>query len=258
MERLKGKTILIGKEPGQGRLFVCVAVNGQPKAAAIGHPGSVPNCVSRCKPAEGVAHCKIEVDPSGNMILTNLKPQNVTFVNDAEIMSKRIDASSRVALGKDKFPVPLSAVVEVAKKLVPSSPPPAQEFSIRHLEKVWNEYEESLETIQRRQQQMGKRRMLPIMIGSASGIAAPIFATLVATASLYVTVPIAFVSFLIYMKNYREKDTSIEDRKTANNFFIDNYVCPNPACRHFMGNQPYKILKQNKKCLYCGCLLTEK
>lgn len=258
MDRLKGKTILIGKEPGQGRLFVSVIINGQPKTAAMGQPGSVPNCVSRCIPAEGVAHCKIEVDHSGNMTLVNLKSQNVTFVNGTEILSKRIDVSSVVALGKDRFSISLFDIIEVAKKIVPLPSVPAQELSIRHLESVWNEYEEALETIQRRQQQMGKRRMLPIMVGSASGIAAPIFATVVATASLYITVPIAAVSFLIYMKNYREKDTSIEDRKTANNRFMDHYVCPNPQCRHFMGYQPYKILKQNKKCPYCGCLLTEK
>ena len=71
MEQLKGKTILIGKEPSQGRLLV--ALPGSGKSAAIGLPGSVPASVSRCRPAEGIAHAKISIDQSGNIILTNLK-----------------------------------------------------------------------------------------------------------------------------------------------------------------------------------------
>ena len=90
IENLKGKTILVGKEPGNGRLFVSVKINGQPKTAAIGEMNSVPNSVSRCKPAENTAHCKIEVDATGNLIVTNLKPQNVTYVNGAEIVSKKV------------------------------------------------------------------------------------------------------------------------------------------------------------------------
>ena len=87
---LKGKTILVGKEPGNGRLFVSVKINGQPKTAAIGEMNSVPNSVSRCKPTENTAHCKIEVDNSENITVANLKPQNVTYVNGAEIVSKKV------------------------------------------------------------------------------------------------------------------------------------------------------------------------
>ena len=114
MERLKGKTILIGKEPGQGRLLVAIQGNG--KSAAIGAPGSVPACVSRCKPSEGVAHAKITVDQTGNMTITNMKPQNVTFVNGSEIASKRVSSSNTVELGKDRFSINLPVVIETAKK----------------------------------------------------------------------------------------------------------------------------------------------
>ena len=95
MDRLKGKTILIGKEPGQGRLLV--SVSGK---TAVGASNSVPNSVSRCKVAEGVAHAKITVDQSGNMVLTNMKTENVTYVNGSEIASKRILPSNTVELGK--------------------------------------------------------------------------------------------------------------------------------------------------------------
>ena len=144
MERLKGKTILIGKEPGQGRLLVAIQGNG--KSAAIGAPGSVPACVSRCKPSEGVAHAKITVDQTGNMTITNMKPQNVTFVNGSEIASKRVSSSNTVELGKDRFSINLPVVIETAKKIVtvvgpqPPQPPtnPTKKFNISHLKRVWD------------------------------------------------------------------------------------------------------------------------
>ena len=131
LENLKNKTILVGKESGNGRLFVSVKINGQPKTAAIGDMNSVPNSVSRCKPAEGTAHCKIEIDATGSMVVTNLKPQNVTYVNDAEIVSKKVKQNGVIELGKDRYPVNVNTIIETASKIVtsvcPPPPPPPEE-----------------------------------------------------------------------------------------------------------------------------------
>lgn len=267
MDRLKGKTILIGKEPGQGRLLI--AIQGSGKTAAVGAAGSVPACVSRCKPAEEVAHAKIVIDQSGNMTLTNMKSQNVTFVNGSEIASKHISPTSTVELGKDRFSVGIPLILETAKKIVgavPAPPPAAQQFNISHLERVWNRYEQELDQIVERQQDLGRRRMLPIMVGSLSGIASPILATVVAANTLYATVPIAVISFCLYFMNYRKKDTSYDERKEVTDKFTDEYVCPNPECRKFFGAISYKLLKnqlrshkdQKMYCPRCGCELVEK
>jgi pSer/pThr/pTyr-binding forkhead associated (FHA) protein len=161
MDRLKGKTILIGKEPGQGRLLVAIAGG---KTATIGSLNSVPSSVSRCKVAEGVAHAKITIDQSGNMILTNMKPQNITYVNGSEIVSKRINPSNTIELGKDKFNINLAVVIETAKKLATvNNPSPVdinshgvngnthQIFNIKHLETIYNDYH--LKTIERQKRQ---------------------------------------------------------------------------------------------------------
>lgn len=258
MERLIGKSILIGKEPGQGRLLVAVAVEGQPRQAIL--QTAVPDSVSRCKPHENIAHCKITVDDNGSLRLFNLKSQNVTYVDGMEIESKAINANSRVALGKDHFPISIAAILNAAKQLVPQSNSAGSEgnnkleggFSIAHLEKVWDEYETALEHIQIKQQKANKMRMLPIMIGSLSAVASPVIATVAAVESLYITVPIAAISFLMYFVIYQRKDTSIDEKKEANMRFMTHYVCPNPECRHFMGNQHYQILAQSTKCPYCG------
>lgn len=256
MSQLKGKTFFIGKEPGQGRLLVALKINNQWKATTIGAMGSVPNCVSRCIPAEEKAHCSIAIDSKGTMIITNLKPQNVTYVDGVEYNSKRITNISSISLGRDKYPLNLAAVWDAVDKLLAALPPAPR--SIKHLEQVWEEFETANETITLRQQQKANRRMLPMLIGSASGLIAPIMAIVSSTATLWVTAPISIISFLIYFKNYTEKDTSVEDRKIALNKFIDNYVCPHERCNHhYLGNQPYKVLRQNKKCPYCGGEWTE-
>lgn len=268
MDRLKGKTILIGKEPGQGRLLV--AVSGG-KAAAI--PGNVPNSVSRCKVAEGVGHAKITVDQNGNMTLTNMKAQNVTYVNGSEIASKRITPSNTIELGKDRFNINLPVVIDTAKKLSSilggnsgqggnngQGEIGGKKYNISHLKRVWDTYEKEMDRIAQQQQETGKKRMLPIMVGSLSGVASPILATLVAVNTLYITVPVAAISFGLYFVNYRKKDTSYEERKEATERFTDEYVCPNPDCNKFFGTISYKLLKKqySMQCPYCKSEFVEK
>ncbi len=257
MDRLKGKSVLVGKDADTGKLCVAVVAGGQWQVALIGSVGSVPGGVSRCRPAENTAHCRIDIDPSGTMVLTNLKPQNTTYVDGLQIESKRLTDSSSVALGTGRYALDLPLLLNTAIKLADRMKPAPAEYSIKCLREVWDEYETTIEAIQRRQQRLARRRMLPIMIGSASGLLALVCAT-VNVSSLYITLPITAASFVIYLIIYIRKDTSIEDRKEATDRLYDNYVCPNPHCNHFMGNQPYKILRQNKKCPYCGCKFTEK
>lgn len=267
MNNLKGKTILIGKEPGSGRLLV--AIDGAGKTAAIGAPGCVPASVSRCKPTERKAHAKITVDNLGNMVLTNMKPENVTYVNGSEIVSKKVTGSNSVELGKDHFNINLALVIDTARKLLTTAvsggsaaggSAPTKQFNIRHLKQVWNNYETEMDRIAILQQEIGKKRMLPIMVGSFSGVASPILASFVAVNTLYITIPVAAISFGLYLANYRKKDTSYEDRKAATEKLTDDYVCPNPECNKFLGNLSYNLLKKqySMHCPYCKCEFIEK
>lgn len=261
METLKGKSILIGREPSKGRLLVFL--EGVGKMGAIGSEGSVPESVSRCKANEKVGHARLSIDANGNLSIENLKAANVTYVNGKEIVKKKVQLTDAIEMGKDHYNVSLPVVIDLARKLTgvtppPPPPPPAQKFNIRHLERVWDEYEEEQEAIVKKQQEANRKRMLPIMVGSISGIASPLLMT-VAGSALFVTVPVAIVSFGLYFTNYRKKDTSYQDRKAAQEKFVDNYVCPNPECNKFLGNLSYKLVKKQygMHCPYCKCEYTE-
>lgn len=255
MERLKNKEILIGREPEKGRLMIAVDVNGQHKGVVLGDFKSVPDGVSRCRPAEGKAHCKMSIDAGGRMVVTNLNPENYTYVNGHEVVTKPVAADTQLQLGASKYPVAVNAIVEAAKKLLPA---PIKEYSISHLEKVWEEYDATMEEIQRRQHVRSKMSMLPIMITMAIGLLSSVLGQFVNKNSWFGWL-LAVIPLLFYIKNFTRKDTSIEDRKAATNKLIDNYVCPNPDCSHpYLGAQPYKVLRQNHTCPYCHCKWIDK
>ena len=259
MKNLKGKTILIGKEPGQGRLMV--AVSGTGKSGTIGAVGSVPGCVSRCKPMEGVGHAAIMVDANGNMTLKNVKAQNITYVNGMEIVSKRITPSDTVELGKDRFGIHLSVVLETAKKLADTAVPAgggggqvAQTFNMAHLEMVWNNYHDSLRDLREKQKRVN-------LIRSGCGIftmcAMPCIFFFGAVG--YVLTAIGVIGNIYSFIGLKNDDTP-EEQERITETFQERYVCPNPECNKFLGNLSYKLLKRqySMHCPYCKCEYVEK
>lgn len=270
MENLSGKTILIGKEPGNGRLCVSVNVNGLNKTAPIGEMHSVPNSVSRCIPGEYKAHCKIAIGANGDMVITNMKSQNVTYVNGAEIVSKKLKAGSRIELGKDRYAIDLNAIIMVVRKMVCvtngnggySQMPPRQaqqgqiqEYSIRHLKKVWDEYNDNMKRIKIRQKNIGLLSSIPMGFSMFGGLVAGV-APDVREYALVFTGLALLIMLIGFYKKFTDK--SIDEQEKLTEEFQNNYVCPNPKCHHFMGKRPYNILKQNKNCQYCKCKLTDK
>ena len=256
MEGLKGKTIYIGRDPGVSNLAVAVKETG--KTSSAGNPGSVPYSVSRCRVSEGKGHASIEIDQSGVMTLHSMNPSNSTFVDGVEVSVCRITDKSKVELGRDRFRINIPAVLDMARQNIP-----AGAIDISHLREVWENYEAEMDRIVVTKQDMGKKRMLPIMVSSASGILSGVGA-LVSLSTLWVTLPVTGVVSYLYFRNYNTKDTSYEDKRKATNEFQQSYVCP--SCGHFFGMQGYELLKnqlRNPKdrkmyCPKCKCELEEK
>lgn len=268
-DKLNGKTILIGKESGQSRrLQISINLNGRTMIGFLGEPGSVPSCVSRCRPEAGVAHCKIFVDENGMMLLTNLKEENVTYVNGTEIISKRITKDSDVSLGKDMYHLDMHKLLDLASKLVgqtiavTSLQQEKNEFSILPLKEVWESYENEDFAIKKRQKNLGviKSMYMPcVILSTLLGYLTRYFG-LGETASHIVSYIMygAAIILLFYGLYKTITDKSLEESKNIRERFQSRYVCPNPECRHFMGQQPYSILRQNRSCPYCKCRFNEK
>lgn len=281
MNNLYNKTILIGREPGANRLLIAINVDGAVKLGTIGENDSVNRSVSRCRPGENMAHCMIEVSNTGAMKVVNINDANMTYVDGALVESKRVTADCKLELGCEKYPVKVKDILAVAKEIVLAKQEAKQErnaqsgaqpntnskskqaddadsFSIKGLEKVWNDHNADLKRLQKEQKRLGliKGMYLPCtLVSSAVGFLASSLGSGVMFVSYFLYALAAVALFYGLYKTFT--DNSLEVREKLNDEFIDNYSCPNPKCGHFMGNLPYKVLRQNKNCPYCRCKFTE-
>ena len=113
---------------GEPSMQLCIT-SGKVKML-YGNEGSVARSVSR-------AHCKLTITDTGNIILENLKPENVTFVNGMAIVSKRINGNENVALGGDRYPLNWEYVNDFIQKVKDSAP---KKCDLRPLKQVYETY----------------------------------------------------------------------------------------------------------------------
>lgn len=254
-----GTTILVGKEPGQGRLYVAVGN----KVAAMGQPGSVPASVSRCNPQQGIAHARIDIDAQGHMTVTNLKPANMTYVDGMEVMSKRITETSHLALGKDRYEVDLKALLTAVGKLAGGDAVPEKTFDITPLRRVWDNYHAKTLERQKHQQKLGLMSSAGMLFTFGGGALMALGGKMGLDSVMrdlmpYLTATGGIVFILSFVLKSKDKSIEMADKNLEE--FQEEYVCPNPDCGKFLGNLSYRLLKKqyDMHCPYCKCKFIEK
>lgn len=273
---IAGKSILIGREPDNKRLVVAMDVNGKTKVAAIGSAGSVPNSVSRYKAEDHSAHCKIEIGTSGSIIVKQMKPDSKMFVNGVELSSKKITPQSQVQLGIDHYQLNIEAILKIALQLAGvkatngggsggAKPKPEAGskpiYSISHLERVWDDYHDGDIALQKKQNSISILSSFPLFFSMGAGVLGGISVQMGWPDWVKgITLTMSLLAFLVFIYGLYLRFTShhIEKREELKDKLMRDYVCPNPKCHHFLNIQPFKLLKQNKKCPYCQCEWTEK
>ena len=144
--------------------------------------------------------------------------------------------------------------------MLPLQPPPAKEYSLLPLKTVWDTYHDTLIDIQKRLRFINQLRSASPMFTLGSGAIASLAKALDWSDAIFVVtilMTIVGLGLMAYCFVKGLKDKSIEEREEATERFNRDYVCPNPDCHHFMGNQPYDLVRQNKSCPYCKCKYTE-
>ena len=261
-DSLNGKEIFVGRESGTDRLLVYLSINGQVKAFQLGNHGSVPKSVSRAIPNQGKAHLSIKIDSNDNIIISNLKPENVTFVNGSQIVSKRISENDNVELGADHYQLPLNILLQLAQKLCQSPEPnnalkpKDKTFNISHLEKVWNDYHEGDLAIKDKQHKMGLQQRIPIFFTIGAGALTSVAWSLgwrewIRIVSICLT-GIGLL-LMIYFFIQSSKFNPVREADKLREDFQSKYICPNPECRRFLGNYSYSMMKNQFKmeCPFC-------
>ena len=147
----------------------------------------------------------------------------------------------------------LPQIISGMRKFLPAAPPPPPaEYEIGHLEDIWNRYHERKLQLQKKQHSLGLWARLPMFFSMGSSVAVAFVPDDYKPYMIILTL----LSLLIMIYGFLQQKNFVfsEEMDRLESWFQDNYICPNPECRHFIGNIPYKILRQNKGCVYCKCL----
>lgn len=238
--------IIIGREEGVRRLH-CIADG---REFNVGLAGSVPASVSR-------KHCKIIIN-GNTMSIENLKPQNVTFVDDNQVFCKAITVASKIQLGNEKCTIPLQQIIQLAtgKSSSAAQTSPKKEaptFTLRPMKAVWEEYDRRKLDIQNdAAKKANQQRVQGVvsMFGMALGLLpVPI---IFRAACVIIALCLAVYFFMQGQSN----DSVQQQLHDLDEEFATKYKCPNPACGKPFGSVPYRQIEFNKQCFACGCKYT--
>lgn len=237
--------LVIGREPQSNQLMI--AVDGRPYRMDVGM--NVPKSVSRYNQQNGSAHCRIIISTNG-MRLENLNEMNVTYVNGEAVESCKISPTSVVELGEDQYRINLAKILQ----LVGYHPT----YSVKHLRRVWERYDKALLRLQLEERKKQNQQKLQGILSQASMV-------IVIIPSVMPNIPIAMwlravlvmcalaLGIYFYMKGNKTDDSFIIKKRELDEQFKQDYVCPNPKCKRFIGFNSYDSLKSKNKCNMCSC-----
>ncbi|MBR1400602.1 MAG: FHA domain-containing protein [Prevotella sp.] len=218
--------IVIGKDNTSHYLYIMV--NG--KKSIVKTAGNAPVDISE-------KHCMIEYS-EGKTIICNLDINNYTYVNGRAVEKSQIRQGDAIELGASRFPIPWN--------VIDSSLP--HETSIRHLESIWNKYENeriSLQVTERKfntlRSATGLITMTAIVLGMITGRQSVWFIIIYLLA--------IFVSLAFTVKAYHNASKIPQKQQNIQLRFQKEYVCPH--CKHFLGIQSYEMLLNNGYCPTC-------
>ena len=248
--RLIGKTVYIGREAATSRLRLMMNVDGSMKDTSVDTAGKVPDTVSRCL-GESKAHCSVEFCAGNKVKVRNMNDHNVTFINDHAIDVKMVDVNPQLSikLGPDGYKIGMDALISAASALLP------QLYDIRPLEKVWNDYEKQLRDLRLKRERFVAVSSITGIL-STCGMICMFIEPLKDLRILFLVITLVLSIYFIKARLSAPKK-NMEDEQKIKDQFMDNYVCPNPNCNHFLGMSPYRVLRQNKNCPYCKAKLEE-
>lgn len=184
-------------------------------------------------------HLKLITMSDGNILMEDLGSSNGTFINGVRIIKKVVSRDTIVQMGQNyKFKIgdvlpEVCKVPVVQQQSNPTLPKPVEEFSISHLENVWNQYSAAKDELENQNRNIGLMRSATPVLNVIPGLGAVLGA----------------YSFYKAKKfNYKEALNEVQET------FENNYVCP--KCHHYLGVIKYKLLIQDSNCRYCKCKWT--
>ena len=228
--------LTIGREGGVDNPRLSIEYNG--KTFHWGKPGSVPKSVSR-------KHCHVSIESDTKMLIEDITENNFLYVNGIECKRKGdVSVNDTIELGPDRYRVDLEGILKALSS--------QQTYDISSLKGIYETYQKDKEDLQVSQGRFNALSALPGIL-SMTSIGLAVFIENARIVMIAVAALFALAFALIRFRNAGKIPK--KSRKLEENF-RDRYICPNPACGHFLGMTPYKELLKNKTCPYCKSKFT--
>ena len=221
--------IIIGRDPESSQLKVVV---GQ-QSKSVGPPNAVPKSVSRM-------HCSLTTEEGGLFRLKNLKMQNVTFVNGVEVENKLVNKNDVVELGTERYRLSWDLVDQAIPKM----------YDITHLEKVWDDFNNATLALSIKQNKFNAIKAGTGLI-TTLGLGASAAGLIKGQTNAYFYAAAGILSLIFLIKTYIDGSKVPKERQRLQEKFQHDYICPNPRCGRFFGNQAYDQIKLFDQCPYC-------
>ncbi len=221
--------IIIGRNAETGQLKVTI---GQ-QTKNVGLNNSVPKTVSR-------VHCSLTPEEGGVFRLKNLKTQNVTYVNGLGVENKIVNKNDVIELGEERYPLRWELIDSAIPKM----------YDITHLEAVWNGYNEEVLSLTIKQNRFNAIKAGTGLI-TTLGLGATAAGLIKGQTNAYFYAVAGILSLAFLVKTYIDGAKVPKEKQRLLEKFQHEYICPNPKCGHFLGNQPYDQLKLLEACPYC-------
>lgn len=222
--------ITIGRDGQSGKLRMTVGK----QTSTFGEAGSVPQSVSQ-------EHVRLTIGDDGSLVLTNLNPENDTYVNHRAVERKRIVEGDRIVLGGEHYHLSWDMLKPFIPKMADISP----------LEQIWHDYQQQRLDMQIRERRFNTLRSatglittLAVVLGAVTGRDNPLFMGLYIAAGV-ISLVFFVIAFRASSKIPMQQNQLTEDTK-------HRYKCP--ACGSLLTLQDYDMLRQTKGCPHCGAI----
>ena len=222
--------VKIGRDGQTGKLRMTVGK----QTSTFGEANSVPRSVSQ-------EHVRLTIGDDGSLVLTNLNPENDTYVNHRAVERKRIVEGDRIVLGGEHYHLSWDMLKPFIPKMADISP----------LEQIWHDYQQQRLDMQIRERRFNTLRSatglittLAVVLGAVTGRDNPLFMGLYIAAAV-ISLVFFVIAFRASSKIPMQQNQLTEDTK-------HRYKCP--ACGSLLTLQDYDMLRQTKGCPHCGAI----
>lgn len=200
-------------------------------------------------------HAKVFRGNDGKLYIEDLGSTNGTFVNNQRIKRSPVSSGMIVKLGSNY-------ILPLEQHIIPKLPIGDDEFNHRmnQLKPIWDNHQETIREFNLQKQKIGKKQMLPMMIGTFLGGIAGLVHAFIKTEDggfnpiTIITGGLSILSFFGYfiMSNFitnKMRKIDIEIAEENEKFQLE-YECP--SCHKRLGGTPWRVIAHSCACPCCN------